>query len=79
MRMSPPLRPDVRTPTEYGPVTLDGVGGRLPEDEDQRCEQVGGVAVEPVRVADALADVPGVHGVVDELELGVEHRRHRAP
>ena len=59
-------------------LDVGAVGGRLPHDEAERHEQVGGVAVEGVRPAGALADVPGVHRVVDELGHRVEERRQRA-
>ena len=59
-------------------LDVGAVGGRLPDDEAERHQQVSGVAVEGVRAARALADVPGVHGVVDELGDRVEERRQRA-
>lgn len=43
--------------------------------EAERHQQVGGLPVERVRLAGALADVPGVHRVVDELRDRVEARR----
>ena len=56
-------------------LDVGAVGGRLPDDEAERHQQVSGIAIQGVRAARALADVPGVHGVVDELGDGVEERR----
>src|SRR5258708_17451738 len=49
-----------------------GLDRRLPENEHERHEEVGGVAGHPVRLAGALPDIPGMHAVVHELAGGIE-------
>ena len=79
MCVSPAFSPEViRTPELHRPGVGTDLRGGAPQHEAERHEQVGGAGLQRVRAAAALADVPAVHGVVDELEDRVEEGRQRA-
>jgi hypothetical protein len=69
-----------RRPHTHGERPIHGadVGRRRPEHEDGGHEEVSGVTRHRVGLAHALADVPPVDCVVDDLEHRVEHRLQRS-